>query len=96
MTEATATSAKLILIVDDEPAVVQALAKRCALLGLEVCEAHNAVEAMAAINPQEVRPSLLLVDSNMPGAAGLTLCDMLTTNEDLSSLPVSLLTGYDN
>ena len=96
MTESTATTAKLILVVDDEPAVVQALAKRCELLGLEVCEAHNAVEAMAAINQQEVRPSLLLVDYNMPGADGLTLCDMLKTNEALSSLPVILLTGYDD
>ena len=96
MTESTATRAKLILVVDDEPAVVQALAKRCELLGLQVCEAHNAVEAMAAINQQEVRPSLLLVDYNMPGADGLTLCDMLKTNEGLSSLPVILLTGYDD
>ncbi len=96
MTESTATRAKLILVVDDEPAVVQALAKRCELLGLEVCEAHNAVEAMAAINQQEVRPSLLLVDYNMPGADGLTLCDMLKTHEGLSSLPVILLTGYDD
>lgn len=96
MTESTATTAKLILVVDDEPAVVQALAKRCELLGLQVCEAHNAVEAMAAINQQEVRPSLLLVDYNMPGADGLTLCDMLKTNEGLSSLPVILLTGYDD
>ena len=96
MTESTAARAKLILVVDDEPAVVQALAKRCELLGLQVCEAHNAVEAMEAINQQEVRPSLLLVDYNMPGADGLTLCDMLKTNEGLSSLPVILLTGYDN
>ncbi len=96
MTESTATTAKLILVVDDEPAVVQALAKRCELLGLQVCEAHNAVEAMAAINQQELRPSLLLVDYNMPGADGLTLCDMLKTNEGLSSLPVILLTGYDD
>ncbi len=96
MTESTATTAKLILVVDDERAVVQALAKRCKLLGLQVCEAHNAVEAMAAINQQEVRPSLLLVDYNMPGADGLTLCDMLKTNEGLSSLPVILLTGYDD
>ncbi len=96
MTESTATRAKLILVVDDEPAVVQALAKRCELLRLQVCEAHNAVEAMAAINQQEVLPSLLLVDYNMPGADGLTLCDMLKTNEGLSSLPVILLTGYDD
>ncbi|MCZ6653555.1 MAG: response regulator [Planctomycetota bacterium] len=96
MTESTATTAKLILVVDDERAVVRALAKRCELLGLQVCEAHNAVEAMAAINQQEVRPSLLLVDYNMPGADGLTLCDMLKTNEGLSSLPVILLTGYDD
>jgi len=96
VTNATATTAQLILVVDDEPAVVQALAKRCELLGLQVCAAHNAVEAMAAVNQQEVLPSLLLVDYNMPGADGLTLCDMLKTNERLSTLPVILLTGYDN
>jgi CheY-like chemotaxis protein len=51
---------------------------------------------MAAVNQQEIPPSLLLVDYNMPGADGLTLCDMLKTNDDMSSLPVILLTGCND
>ncbi len=87
---------KLILVVDDEDAVARALARRCEQLGVQVRKAHNAVEAMSILNQGQELPDLMIVDYHMPGADGLTLCDMLRTNDALSSLPAILLTGYDN
>lgn len=96
MDQQVATRTKLILVVDDEPAVVQALGKRCEQLGIRVRKAHNAVEAMTVINEEEEPPDLMLVDYNMPGADGLTLCEMVRSDEACKALPVVLLTGQDN
>ena len=86
MDQQVATRTKLILVVDDEPAVVQALGKRCEQLGIRVRKAHNAVEAMTVINEEEEPPDLMLVDYNMPGADGLTLCEMVRSDEACKAL----------
>ena len=96
VSEQTIEQAKLILVVDDEKAVVQALAKRCEQLGIKVYKAQDAIEAMAMINHHDATLDLMLLDYHMPGADGLTLCDMVKTSEAHSSIPVILLTGHDN
>ncbi|MCG3138918.1 MAG: Response regulator PleD [Phycisphaerae bacterium] len=96
MTTSTALLVKRILIVDDEENVVRALAIRCQQLGLLVDKANNALEALTILKREPIPPDLLLLDFNMPGADGLTLCDMLKTDTTLAPLPVILLTAYDN
>ncbi len=91
-----ANKTKLILLVDDEKAVVQALAKRCQTLGVSVREAQSAVAAMSIINQENEAPDLMLLDYNMPGADGLALCDMVRTDQALKDVPVILLTGHDD
>lgn len=91
-----ANKTKLILLVDDEQAVVQALAKRCETLGVSVRKAQSAVAAMSIINQENEAPDLMLLDYHMPGADGLALCDMVRTQQALKDVPVILLTGHDN
>ncbi len=96
MDQQVATKTKLILVVDDDQAVVQALGKRCEQLGIRVRKAHNAVEAMTVINQEEEPPDLMLVDYSMPGADGLTLCEMVKSNQAYQAVSFVLLTGHDN
>lgn len=96
MDQQVATKTKLILVVDDEQAVVQALGKRCEQLGIRVRKAHNAVEAMTVINQEEEPPDLMLVDYSMPGADGLTLCEMVKSNQACQAVSFVLLTGHDD
>lgn len=96
MFEAVATKTKRILIVDDERAVVQALSLRCEHLGLGVFKAYNAVEAMKVLNNEEPPADLVLLDLAMPGADGLTFCDMIRTDTTLAPVPVILLTGSED
>jgi len=91
-----ANKTKLILLVDDEQAVVQALAKRCQTLGVSVRKAESAVAAMLIINQEQEAPDLMLLDYSMPGADGLALCDMVRTDPALKDVPVILLTGHDS
>jgi DNA-binding response OmpR family regulator len=85
---------KQVLIVDDEPDVVKALSIRCASLGLTVQKAYDAVEAMKIL--VEKRIDLALLDLDMPGPDGLTLCETILHSDAVEPCPVILLTGRDS
>ena len=83
--------AKSVLIADDDADVLTALTLRCEQLGLEVRLAHDAMTAlmMFRLHP----PDLLIIDINMPGGNGLSVCEMLTTDTRWTTLPAIVLTG---
>lgn len=64
-----------VLIVDDDPSIVRALATRCTKLGLEVQTAENGLQAIlrASRNP----PRLIILDLHMPEADGFRVCEWL-------------------
>jgi len=96
MSDSLTTKTKTILIVDDEEPVVKALSVRCQQLGLHVERAHNSSEALKIIHHKNPLPDLLLLDYQMPGMDGLTLCDIIRADKDLKDLPVIMLTGSDH
>ncbi|GAB4400138.1 MAG: response regulator transcription factor [Anaerolineales bacterium] len=78
-----------ILIVDDEPALRQTLARILQQAGLEVTSAENAEQALAFL--QNTRFDLVYMDIRMPGMAGL---DALEAARALQpGLPVVLFTA---
>ena len=82
---------KTILIADDDHDLTNVLALRCTELGLDV---HTASDAMTALSKaHRYHPDLICLDVQMPGGNGLSACEMLTTDDELSSLPVIMLTG---
>jgi CheY-like chemotaxis protein len=81
-----------ILIADDDIDLVNILTTRCRALGLEVDSAYNAMTALGKI--EENQPDLVILDVNMPAGNGLGVCEMMANHEQLSSIPVIMLTGH--
>src|SRR5665213_1938268 len=80
-----------ILVVDDEPAVQQALARAFALERYEVEVARNGGEALEALAGE--RFDAVVLDVTMPGVSGLEVCRRLRASGDRS--PVLMLTARD-
>jgi CheY-like chemotaxis protein len=92
-------SGETVLIVDDEPDIVNLLRATLAPEGYRLLSAHDG-EAALHIARRE-RPSLVLLDWRMPGKDGLEVCRALRDDPDprVRELPVVLLTaqvGKDN
>jgi CheY-like chemotaxis protein len=84
-------SIKSVLIADDDPDVLTALTLRCEQLGLDVrmtCDAMMAL-VMFRLDP----PNVLIIDVNMPGGNGLSVCEMLTADSRRGPLSAIVLTG---
>jgi len=84
-------SSKKILIADDDRDLVRVLQMRCRQLGVDVITAHDAMTALTLIHEQ--RPDLVCLDVSMPAGSGLSVCEMLASDEDLASTAVIMLTG---
>jgi CheY-like chemotaxis protein len=81
-----------ILVVEDDPAVLQALAIVLEQEGYEVATAGNGREAMAALERR--RPDLILLDLWMPVMNGWEFLDRLRGDSSLlSDLPVIAVTA---
>jgi DNA-binding response OmpR family regulator len=80
-----------ILLVDDDPALLDVVAMAFEDAGFAVETAGDGISAMAAVNRQ--RPDLVVTDVNMPRLDGLGLCRRL--RRAWPQLPVILLTSRD-
>ena len=81
-----------ILIVDDEPSILQSLSGLLTDEGFEVITANNGYEALKIIDAET--PYLVLLDIWMPGIDGIeTLKEIKKTS---ASLPVVIITGHGN
>jgi two-component system response regulator MprA len=80
-----------ILVVDDEPAVQQALSRAFALERYEVALAGDGVEALDALAAE--RFDAVVLDVTMPGLSGLEVCRRMRASGD--RIPVLMLTARD-
>ncbi|GAA2732028.1 response regulator transcription factor [Actinocorallia aurantiaca] len=80
-----------LLVVDDEPALRQAISSSLIFEGYRVSEAADGVEALELA--EKVRPDLIVLDVLMPRMDGLTACRRLRTQGD--RVPVLMLTARD-
>src|ERR687887_2157944 len=82
-----------ILLVDDDPALRLLVATTFEVADVEVVEAEDAVGARREI--RRARPSVIVLDVNMPRTTGLELCRELKDDDMTKDIPVVLLTGSD-
>lgn len=82
-----------ILIVDDDPVVVQVLGKMLSDLG----HVRFALSGPQGVQmAREVHPDVILLDAEMPGMSGYEVCHALKTDPDLWSIPVIFITQHDD
>ena len=79
-----------ILIVDDDPGMVQALAKALRPLG-RLRFATLGADALRLI--AESRPDIVLLDAQMPGLSGFEVLDAIKADPALADLPVIMVTS---
>ncbi|MBW1996518.1 MAG: response regulator [Deltaproteobacteria bacterium] len=84
-------SKKYILVVDDDPDLVETVAMMLESKGCEVGRAYDGVEAEESIKSR--RPDLVILDIMMPRKDGYVLCAELKANEETKNIPVVLLTA---
>lgn len=81
-----------ILLVDDEPLVVEMVSQILESLGYEVTTANNGAEALDIFKDKPSRFDLVLTDQTMPEITGIDLAGkMLKRRKDI---PIILFTGY--
>jgi len=80
-----------ILVVDDEPELVQSLSKRLRSLGYEVLNAFNGREAIYVATNET--PDLIILDINMPGLSGHEVATQLQSSIKTFTIPIIFLTA---
>jgi signal transduction histidine kinase/integral membrane sensor domain MASE1/CheY-like chemotaxis protein len=81
-----------ILVVDDEPALVELSQDLLAELGYEPVGYTSSVKALAAYNAAPHRFAAVLTDEVMPDLTGTELCGMLRAQSP--TLPILVASGY--
>ncbi len=84
-------SKKYILVVDDDPDLVETVAMMLESKGCEVGMAYDGIEGEESI--KERRPDLVILDIMMPRKDGYVLCNEMKANEETRNIPVILLTA---
>ena len=80
-----------ILIVDDDPNIVQMLAEFLSDEGYEVATATQSLRAFD--RAKEAQPDLILMDIMMPYLDGLDQIKLLSLDDDLKDVPIIVITA---
>jgi DNA-binding NarL/FixJ family response regulator len=84
---------KRLLVVDDEPKLLRAIAADLKGEGYQVDVARGATEALISIAQR--LPDLIISDIRMPGMDGYEFAARLRLNESTSLIPIIFLTAKD-
>ena len=80
-----------ILLIDDDPRLVEALQIRLEAAGYGVYVAYNGQDGVTAA--RQVLPQLIVLDVNMPGMDGLEVCRTLREADRLSTTPIIIMSA---
>jgi excisionase family DNA binding protein len=85
---------KKILIVDDEEMILKLVSK--AILGKSRSDFYSVFTAADGFNAgkmySEIKPDLIILDIQLPGIDGITLCNNIRTND--KGVKIIAITGY--
>jgi DNA-binding response OmpR family regulator len=82
---------KYVLIVDDDPDMVDAVGMMLESKGYEVGKAYDGIEGEESIRKRQ--PDLVVLDVMMPRKNGYVLCAELKKNKETRDIPIILLTA---
>lgn len=87
-------AARLVLVVDDDPAVHDLLEPMLTSQGFRVAHAYDGREGLA--KTRETQPAILILDVKMPGMDGWEVISALKADSQLSKIPVILFSVTDS
>jgi CheY-like chemotaxis protein len=82
---------KLVLVVDDDPDLVEAVSLKLESEDLRVAKAYDGIQAWQRI--KEERPDLIILDVMMPKKNGYQVCDEIKKDPEYKDITVVLLTA---
>lgn len=80
-----------ILIVDDEPDVVELIERALTAEGFDVAVAYDGISALDVVDSE--RPDLVLLDIMMPMMSGYEVCEQIRGNPQTRNIPVLCLSS---
>jgi len=80
-----------ILIIDDDPAILELVSINLDMAGYEVCKASDGVKGQAMA--MQLLPDLVILDLMLPNVDGFTVCQRLRRNDRTADIPVLMLTA---
>jgi two-component system alkaline phosphatase synthesis response regulator PhoP len=80
-----------ILIVDDEPDIVEILSYNLTKENYEISKACNGYEAVSSAIKNH--PDLIIMDIRMPGMNGIEACRLIKQNQKMKNIRVLFLTA---
>lgn len=81
-----------ILVVEDEPEMLDIIKVNLELAGFEVTLAGDGLEAYEAL--ETLKPDALVLDLNLPNMSGFRLLRLLRRGQDWSTIPVIVVTAF--
>lgn len=82
---------KKVLIVDDEPDIVESIKFSLELEGMECIVAYDGEEALGKAKSE--KPDLILLDIMLPKMNGYKVCRLLKFDEVYRKIPIIMLTA---
>lgn len=85
--------AKKILIVDDEPDIIEFLQYNLRKEGFDVLTAFDGKQAIQVAEAE--KPNLIILDIMMPELDGVETCRILRSKKEFAEVPITFLTARD-
>jgi DNA-binding response OmpR family regulator len=82
---------KTVVIVDDEPTMVDLLTTFLAMKGFEVHGAYSGADGLRAV--EQVKPHVLLLDLMLPDIDGFEVCRRLRSAPASATLPIVIISA---
>ncbi len=88
---ADASPGRKILLVEDEPNVIELMTIFLTRKGYEI---HNVIEGTEVFDKvREIRPDLIILDIMLPKLNGFEVCSRLKSDPSLKNIPVMILSA---
>ena len=82
---------KKVLIIEDEPIIMDILQKKIKNAGYDVFIARNGAEGLKTI--RDLRPDIILLDIIMPMMSGLEVMEEIQKDPELKTIPVIVVSN---
>ncbi len=94
MNEGTSSSSPSVMVIDDDPDILEVTRFVLENAGYRVATAANGADALASL--REAKPGLILLDLMMPVMNGWEFRAEQTRDPELAAVPVVVITGAGN